>query len=64
VKGPFPPQWPAEQLEVIKLYGPAMLTWLYQGVTAVVAGSFVLLGQYFRSERVRQVVLAQDGTAE
>ncbi len=64
VKGPFPPQWPAEQIEVIKLYGPTVLTWLYQGMTAFVAGSFVLLGQYFRSERVRQVVLAQDGTAE
>lgn len=64
VKGPFPSQWPAEQLEVIKQYGPAVMTWFYQGVTAVVAGSFVLLGQYFRSERVRQVVLAQDGANE
>jgi hypothetical protein len=64
VKGPFPSQWPAEQIEVIKQYGPAVLTWFYQGVTAVVAGSFVLLGQYFRSERVRQVVLAQDGANE
>jgi hypothetical protein len=64
VKGPFPSQWPAEQIEVIKQYGPAVLTWFYHGVTAVVAGSFVLLGQYFRSERVRQVVLAQDGANE
>jgi hypothetical protein len=64
VKGPFPSQWPAEQVEVIQQYGPTVLTWFYQGVTAVVAGSFVLLGQYFRSERVRQVVLAQDGANE
>jgi hypothetical protein len=64
VKGPFPSQWPAEQIEVIKQYGPAVLTWFYQGVTAVVAGAFVLLGQYFRSERVRQVVLAEDGANE
>ncbi|WP_257458046.1 hypothetical protein [Archangium lipolyticum] len=29
--------------------------------TAFIAGSFALLGQYFRSERVRQAVSAQDG---
>ncbi|QRO00763.1 hypothetical protein JRI60_17880 [Archangium violaceum] len=29
--------------------------------TAFVAGTFALLGQYFRSERVRQAVSAQDG---
>ena len=33
-------------------------------MTAFVAGGFALLGQYFRSERVRQVVTAQDGPAE
>ncbi len=32
--------------------------------TAFVAGAFVLLGQYFRSESVRQAVTAQDGPAE
>jgi hypothetical protein len=64
VKGPFPPQWPAEQIEVIKLYGTTALTWIYQGVTALVAGFFVLLGQYFRSERVRQFVIAEDSTTE
>jgi hypothetical protein len=57
LKGPFPSQWQAEQLKV-------MLTGIYQGMTAVVAGSFVLLGQYFRSERVRQIVIAQDGSTE
>jgi len=64
VKGPFPSQWEPEQLEAIKQYGPAVLTWFYRGLTAVVAGSFALLGQYFRSERVRQVVIAQDGPTE
>ena len=33
-------------------------------MTAFIAGAFVLLGQYFRSERVRQVVTAQDGPAQ
>ncbi|PTL82758.1 hypothetical protein [Vitiosangium sp. GDMCC 1.1324] len=30
-------------------------------LTALVAGTFALLGQYFRSERVRQAISAQDG---
>jgi hypothetical protein len=64
VKGPFPPQWDASQIEAVKQYGPAVLTWFYRGLTAFVAGCFVLLGQYFRSERVRQVVIAQDGPTE
>ncbi|HYH95495.1 hypothetical protein [Hyalangium sp.] len=64
VKGPFPAQWDATQIEAVKQYGPAVLTWFYRGLTAFVAGSFVLLGQYFRSERVRQVVIAQDGPTE
>jgi hypothetical protein len=63
-KGPFPSLWPEEQIELVKLHGTTMLTWFYQGMTAFVAGSFALLGQYFRSERVRQVVLAQDGANE
>ncbi len=64
VKGPFPPEWEAAQLEAIKQYGPAVLTWFYRGLTFAVAGSFAVLGQYFRSERVRQVVMAQDGQTE
>lgn len=64
VKGPFPSGWAAEQIELIKHHGPTVLTWFYQGVTALVAGSLVLLSQYFRSERVRQVVIAQDGPTE
>jgi hypothetical protein len=64
VKGPFPSEWSADQLEAIKQYGPAVLTWFYRGLTAVVAGSFAVLGQYFRSERVRQTVVALDGPTE
>lgn len=30
-------------------------------LTALVAGTFALLGQYFRSERVREAISAQDG---
>ncbi|MFP2957422.1 hypothetical protein ACLEPN_06210 [Myxococcus sp. 1LA] len=32
--------------------------------TAVVAGTFVILGQYFRSQRVRDAVAVQDGPQE
>ncbi len=50
--------------------GPAaanlqVMPWLVMassvGLTAFVAGTFALLGQYFRSERVRQAISAQDG---
>lgn len=64
VKGPFPSEWSAEQLEAIKQYGPAVLTWFYRLLTAAVAGSFAVLGQYFRSERVRQAIVALDGPTE
>ena len=64
VKGPFPTQWEPEQLEAIKQYGPAVLTWFYRGLTAAVAGSFAVLGQYFRSQRVRETVVALDGPTE
>jgi hypothetical protein len=64
VKGPFPAYWEAGQIDLVKDHGPAVLTWFYRGVTAFVAGTFVLLSQYFRSERVRQVVIAQDGPTE
>jgi hypothetical protein len=39
---------------------PMLLTGLIALHTALVAGSFLLLGQYFRSERVRSVISAQD----
>lgn len=34
------------------------------GLTIVIAGAFLLLGQYFRSQRVRQVVALQDQALE
>jgi hypothetical protein len=64
LKGPFPLEWQAEQLEAIQQYGPAVLSWFYRLLTAIVAGSFALLGQYFRSERVRQALIALDGPTE
>jgi hypothetical protein len=43
----------------------AGMSWLASltmiGLTALVAGTFALLGQYFRSEHVRQAITAQDG---
>lgn len=53
---PMPP-------EVQALF-PMLLTGLIALHTALVAGSFLLLGQYFRSERVRSLISAQDQLAE
>jgi hypothetical protein len=58
-----------------ELQDPAMLAWMKSFMpvfmttaavlwTALVAGTFALLGQYFRSEGVRQVILTQDGPRE
>jgi hypothetical protein len=64
VKGPFPPEQDATSIELIQSVGPFVLSAGYIAVTAFVAGAFILLGQYFRSERVRKVVTAQDGPTE
>jgi hypothetical protein len=40
---------------------PGIALVLSVGMTAVIAGTFALLGQYFRSQHVREAVLAQDG---
>jgi hypothetical protein len=40
---------------------PGLALAITVGLTAVIAGTFAVLGQYFRSERVREAVLAQDG---
>ncbi len=47
--------------EQVKTLAPTLLFFTTALQTAVVAGTFVLLGQYFRSERVREAVLAVDG---
>lgn len=39
---------------------PGLALVITVGMTAVIAGTFAVLGQYFRSERVREAVLAQD----
>jgi hypothetical protein len=41
---------------------PGMASAFAMVLTAVIAGTFALLGQYFRSQHVREAVLAQDGT--
>jgi hypothetical protein len=64
VKGPFPSWQDPASIELIQRFGPFVLSAVYIGMTAFVAGGFVMLGQYFRSERVRQVVTAQDGPTE
>jgi hypothetical protein len=47
--------------EQVKALAPTLLFFTTALQTAVVAGAFVLLGQYFRSQRVRDAVLAVDG---
>jgi hypothetical protein len=61
----FPPeiQDPAE-LALLRSFAPVFLTTAAVLWTGFIAGMFALLGQYFRSERVRQVITAQDGPQE
>jgi hypothetical protein len=40
---------------------PVLALVITVGMTVVIAGTFAVLGQYFRSERVREAVLAQEG---
>lgn len=56
-------QDPAE-IAMMRAFAPVFMTTAAVLWTALVAGSFALLGQYFRSERVRQVITAQDGPQE
>ncbi len=53
-----------EMLAWMKTFMPVFMTTAAVLWTALVAGTFALLGQYFRSERVRQVITAQDGPQE
>jgi len=45
-----------------------VMPWMAMGMsvfaTALVAGTFALLGQYFRSDSVREAITAQDGPPE
>lgn len=52
---------PAEQLKTTVHF---LLSGATVAQTAFIAGAFVLLAQYFQSERVRQAVTAQDGPIE
>jgi hypothetical protein len=51
----------AEQLQSLL---PTLMEAATIAHTAFIAGAFVLLGQYFQSERVREAVLATDGVSE
>lgn len=59
-----PPEMDAATLAFLKAFMPVFTTTTAVLWTVFVAGSFALLGQYFRSERVRQVILALDGPQE
>jgi hypothetical protein len=52
---------PAEQLKTTVYF---LLSAATVAQTAFIAGAFVLLAQYFQSERVRQAVTAQDAPTE
>ncbi|MDY7230593.1 hypothetical protein [Hyalangium rubrum] len=43
---------------------PILMSAITLAQTAVIAGAFVLIGQYFHSARVREAITAQDGPAE
>jgi hypothetical protein len=60
----LPPELDAATLEGLKSALPSFMATAAMLWTAVMAGTFALLGQYFRSERVRQVIIAQDGPLE
>lgn len=45
----------------LKAMLPGIASAFAMGMTALIAGTFALLGQYFRSESVRQAISAQDG---
>jgi hypothetical protein len=50
-----------EMAAQVKVTVPLLMSGSTVLQTAFVAGAFALLGQYFRSERVRQAISAQDG---
>lgn len=50
--------------EMVRAAMPSMAVGLSVLATAVVAGTFALLGQYFRSESVRDVIVTHDGPQE
>jgi hypothetical protein len=45
----------------LKAMLPGIASAFAMGMTALIAGTFALLGQYFRSDSVRQAISAQDG---
>jgi hypothetical protein len=53
-----------EVASMMKRIAPTLLASGSVVQTALVAGAFALLGQYFRSQRVRDAITAQDGPAE
>ena len=52
------------EIAMMRAFAPVFMTVTAVLWTAFIAGTFALLGQYFRSERVRQVITAQDGPQE
>lgn len=55
------PNLDAQALADVRANLPGFAAALTMGMTALIAGTFAVLGQYFRSEGVRQVISAQDG---
>jgi hypothetical protein len=60
------PQQPPDPVaaEVVRTVMPWMAMGMSVFATALVAGTFALLGQYFRSDSVREAITAQDGPPE
>jgi hypothetical protein len=55
------PEFQAAPQFDLKASLPGLALLISVGLTALIAGTFALLGQYFRSDSVREAVLAQDG---
>ncbi len=61
VLGTLPEFQNPETLAQLKAGLPGLAAAFAMGLTALIAGTFALLGQYFRSERVREAIIAHDG---
>ncbi len=61
ILGTLPEFQKPEALAQLKAGLPGLSAAFAMVLTAIIAGTFALLGQYFRSERVRETIIAHDG---
>jgi hypothetical protein len=61
ILGTLPEFQNPETLAQLEAGLPGLSAAFAMGLTALIAGTFAWLGQYFRSERVREAIIAHDG---